>query len=50
MDEEAGHALGPEAQFKPFLAEGRFMIQRSRSTGQHVFYPRVALPAAARRT
>lgn len=35
---------GPEARFKAFLAEGRFMIQRSRSTGVHVFYPRVAAP------
>jgi uncharacterized OB-fold protein len=36
--------LGPEAQFKAYLAEGRFMIQRSRSTGRHVFYPRIAVP------
>lgn len=35
---------GPEAQYRAFLREGRFMIQRSRSTGQHVFYPRVAFP------
>jgi uncharacterized OB-fold protein len=39
-------ALGPEAQFKAYLAEGRFMIQRSRSTGGHVFYPRVAVPGS----
>ena len=38
--------LGPEAQFKAFLAEGRFMIQRSRSSGRHVFYPRVAVPGS----
>ena len=38
--------LGPEAQFKAHLAEGRFMIQRSRSTGRHVFYPRVAVPGS----
>jgi len=38
--------LGPEAQFKAYLAEGRFMIQRSRSTGRHVFYPRVAAPGS----
>ena len=38
--------LGPEAQFKAYLAEGRFMIQRSRSTGRHVFYPRVAVPGS----
>ena len=36
--------LGPEAQFRAYLAEGRFMIQRSKSTGAHVFYPRVAAP------
>ncbi len=35
---------GPEARFQAFLAEGRFMIQRSASTGKHVFYPRVILP------
>jgi len=35
---------GPEARFKAYLAEGRFMIQRSASTGAHVFYPRVAVP------
>ena len=37
-------AVGPEARFRAFLAEGQFMIQRSRSTGRHVFYPRVAVP------
>lgn len=35
---------GPEAAFRAFLSEGRFMIQRSASTGAHVFYPRVAAP------
>ena len=35
---------GPEARFRAFLKEGRFMLQRSRSTGRYVFYPRVALP------
>ena len=38
--------LGPEAQFKAYLAQGKFMIQRSRSTGRHVFYPRVAVPGS----
>jgi uncharacterized protein len=38
--------VGPEAQYRAFLAEGRFRIQRSRSTGQHVFYPRVAAPGS----
>ncbi len=35
---------GPEAQYRAYLREGRFMIQRSPSTGRHVFYPRVAAP------
>jgi len=35
---------GPEAQFQEYLKEGRFMIQRSASTGKHVFYPRVVTP------
>ncbi len=35
---------GPEAQYRAHLRAGRFMIQRSRATGQHVFYPRVAMP------
>lgn len=34
----------PEQDYLRFLAEGRFMIQRSRSSGRHVFYPRVAEP------
>ncbi|MDE1145125.1 MAG: OB-fold domain-containing protein [Azospirillaceae bacterium] len=37
-------ASGPDAEFQAFLAEGRFMIQRSASSGRHVFYPRVAEP------
>ncbi|MEO1599185.1 MAG: OB-fold domain-containing protein [Pseudomonadota bacterium] len=35
---------GPEARYHAFLAEGRFMIQRSASTGAHVFYPRTLAP------
>lgn len=34
----------PEQDYLRFLAQGRFMIQRSRSSGRHVFYPRVAEP------
>ena len=37
---------GPDAQFCAFLNQGRFMIQRSKSTGVHVFYPRVAVPGS----
>jgi len=36
---------GPEKRYHDFLAEGRFMIQSSRSTGAFVFYPRVVAPA-----
>jgi hypothetical protein len=35
---------GPEATFRAHLAEGRFMIQRSASTGKYVFFPRVMMP------
>lgn len=38
------HMPHPEKEFRAHLAEGRFMIQRSRSTGGYVFYPRVAEP------
>jgi uncharacterized protein len=40
------HSPGPEAEYRAFLKDGRFRIQRSRSTGQHVFYPRVAVPGS----
>jgi uncharacterized protein len=39
----------PEKEFEAFLAEGRFMIQRSRSSGRYVFYPRVAEPVTGAR-
>ena len=35
---------GPEQVFKDYLAQGLFMIQRSRSTGTYVFYPRLSVP------
>jgi uncharacterized OB-fold protein len=38
--------IGPEQRFKAFLAEGKFMIQRSRSSGRYAFYPRLALPGS----
>ena len=37
--------IHPEEEWLAHLAEGRLMIQRSRSTGGHVFFPRVAEPA-----
>ena len=36
--------IHPEAEFCRFLAEGRFMLQRSASSGRYIFYPRVAEP------
>lgn len=36
--------IQPEKQYREFLAQGRFMIQRARGSGRHVFYPRVAEP------
>lgn len=36
--------MGPEAQFQAYLADGKFMIQRSASTGVYVFYPRAFVP------
>jgi uncharacterized OB-fold protein len=36
--------IHPEHDFHAFLAQGRFMIQRSRSSGRHVFYPRLVEP------
>ncbi|GAA4818993.1 OB-fold domain-containing protein [Sphingosinicella ginsenosidimutans] len=36
--------MGPDQQFRAFLEEGRFMLQRSRATGRFIFYPRVAEP------
>jgi len=40
---------GPEAQFRAYLDQGKFMIQRSKSTGRYVFYPRVAAPGTGER-
>lgn len=36
--------LQPEAEWRAHLAAGRFMIQRSPSSGNHCFYPRIAEP------
>lgn len=36
--------IHPDQEYEAFLAKGRFMIQRSRSSGAYVFYPRVAEP------
>lgn len=36
--------IRPEQAFRRHLAEGRFMLLRSRSSGKAMFYPRVAEP------
>jgi uncharacterized OB-fold protein len=36
--------MHPERDYFAFLAEGRFMLQRSRGSGTYVFHPRVAVP------
>ena len=46
--ETSAGAAGPEAEYLAHLQAGRFMIQRSRATGQHVFYPRVAVPGTGK--
>ena len=35
---------GPTKAYLQFLETGRFMLQRSRSTGRYVFYPRLMAP------
>ncbi len=42
-------SIQPDREFAQFLCEGRFMIQRSASSGAHVFYPRVAEPGSGAR-
>lgn len=37
---------GPQFEYRRHLAEGRFMMQRCRTSGRWVFYPRVAEPAS----
>lgn len=38
------NTVHPEQEYLAFLAQGRFMIQRCRQSGEHFFYPRVAAP------
>lgn len=39
----------PEQEYFAHLAQGRFMLQRSRASGQCFFYPRVAAPVTGDR-
>jgi uncharacterized OB-fold protein len=38
------NTINPDADFLDFLRQGRFMIQRARTSGKYFFYPRVAEP------
>jgi len=37
-------STGPQQAWREALSAGRLMLQRSRSSGEFVFYPRVAAP------
>lgn len=41
--------IRPEQDFFAHLAQGKFMLQRSRSSGKCFFYPRVAEPVTGAR-
>ncbi len=41
--------IKPEQEYFAHLAQGRFMLQRSRSSGSFFFYPRVAAPGTGAR-
>jgi hypothetical protein len=44
MADDGLSGVKPESAYKAFLAEGRFMLLRSRSSRRYMFYPRVAEP------
>lgn len=44
MNQPISLPSGPEGQFWAHLRDGRLMIQRSRSSGAFVFYPRLIAP------
>ena len=49
MAENLKGTVGPEQQFKNFLSEGKFMIQRCKSLNKFFFHPRVAFPGSGER-
>ena len=49
MPENLSGTVGPEQQFKNFLSEGKFMIQRCKSLNKFFFHPRVAFPGSGER-
>lgn len=44
MSKENAEKMGPDAEYWAHLRDGRFLIQRSTSTGEFVFYPRIVAP------
>ena len=36
--------IRPELEYRAFLAQGRFMLQRCRDSARYLFYPRIAEP------
>ena len=42
MTQKDDAPMGPQATYEQYLASGRFMIQRAKASGEHVFYPRGA--------
>lgn len=49
MAENLKGSIGPEQQFKNYLSEGKFMIQRCKSLNEFFFHPRVAFPGSGER-
>ncbi|MDB9771490.1 OB-fold domain-containing protein [Alphaproteobacteria bacterium] len=49
MPENLKGSIGPEQQFKNYLTEGKFMIQKSKSLNEFFFHPRVAFPGTGER-
>ena len=49
MPEKLHGSVGPEQQFKNYLSEGKFMIQRCKSLDKFFFHPRVAFPGTGER-
>ena len=49
MPEKLQGSVGPEQQFKNYLSEGKFMIQRCKSLDRFFFHPRVDFPGTGDR-
>ena len=49
MPENLKDSIVTEQQFKNYLSEGKFMVQRSKSLNEFFFHPRVAFPGSGER-